>query len=222
MQLVKAQTGAITPATEVSPWRQAANEEQGASFGTLLKFVKGDWLLGEEQTEVTPTTMFIANMHEYWRGWIKWQNREPIAHLIGRVVDRFHVPPREELGDLDEAHWETDSAGAKRDPWQRVVYLVLRNTSNDEIVTFTSTSDGGRKAVAKLADRFDRQRHKHPAQMPTVALKQESYQHPEYGKVLKLKFEVVGWDFWDEDAKNDPAGTLRQQQADEMDDQIPF
>ena len=36
--------------TELSPWREAVNEEQGASFGTLLKFVKGEWFIGEQQT----------------------------------------------------------------------------------------------------------------------------------------------------------------------------
>ena len=37
------------------------------------------------------------------------------------------------------ACWEVDDNGIKTDPWQRVVYLVMRNMENDEIVTFTST-----------------------------------------------------------------------------------
>jgi len=204
----------------VSPWREAANEEIGASFGILLKFVKGDWLVGEEQEEVAPTTSFVVNLHEYWRGWIKWIDQQPAGHVIGRVVDRFRVPTREELGDLDQTRWEADGNGVKRDPWQRVVYLVMRD--GDNVVTFTSTSDGGRKAVASLADRYDRLRHKHKAQMPVVALQSEAYQHRDYGKVLKPKFLVVGWDYWDEDAKNDPDGTLQQQHAAEMSDTIPF
>jgi hypothetical protein len=159
---------AMTVYGEISPWREAANEEQGASFGTLLKFVKGDWLIGEEQEPVAPTATFIVNMEEYWRGWIKWLDKEPVDHRIGRVVDRHRVHLREELGDLDQSRWETDANGVPRDPWQRVSYLVMRNTSNDDIVTFTSTSDGGRKAVAKLADRYDRLRRKHLGKMPVV------------------------------------------------------
>ena len=80
--------------TELSPWREAVNEEQGASFGTLLKFVKGEWLIGEQPSPVGPTTMFIANLDGYWRGWIHWENREPTAHAIGRVVDRHRVIAR--------------------------------------------------------------------------------------------------------------------------------
>jgi hypothetical protein len=221
-QLATTRSTAIAVPTEVSPWREAANEEQGANFGTLLKFVKGEWLLGEEQKGVSPTTMFIANMNEYWRGWVKWVDKEPVAHLIGRVVDRHRVHLREELGDLDQFKWESDGNGVKRDPWQRAVYLVMRNSENDDPITFTSGSDGGRKAVAKLCDRYDRLRHKFPAQMPVVVLASESYQHREYGKVLKPKFNVVGWDYWDEDAKKDPDGTLQQQHAAEMSDEIPF
>ena len=199
--------------TELSPWREAVNEEQGASFGTLLKFVKGEWLIGEQQSSIGPTALFIANLDEYWRGWVRWENKEPTNHAIGRVIDRHRVHLREELGDLDQNCWETDSNGIKRDPWQRVTYLVMRNVENDEIITFTSTSDGGRKAVAKLADRFDRLRHKHPAKMPVVTLTSESYQHKEFGKVLKPKFLLMGWDFWDTEAANDPGGTEQARRA---------
>jgi hypothetical protein len=205
---------ALTKPGEASPWREAANEEVGASFGTLLKFVKGDWFIGEDKTEVSPTTPFVANMDEVWRGWIKWEDSKPIDHRIGRVIDHFHVPLREKLDDLDKA--------GESDPWQRVVYLVMRNTSNDEIVTFTSTSDGGKKAVGKLCDLYDRLRHKHPSKMPIVLLESESYQHPEYGKVHKPKFKLIGWDFWDEEAKQNPDGAQQQQRAAEINDEIPF
>ena len=104
------------------------------------------------------------------------------------MIDRHRVHLREELGDLDQACWEVDDNGVKTDPWQRVVYLVMRDMSNDEVVTFTSTSDGGSKAVAKLADRFDRLRHKHPAKMPVVNLSSEGYPHKKYGRILKPKF----------------------------------
>jgi hypothetical protein len=214
---------AARSASNISPWRQAANEEAGANFGTLLKFVKGDWLVGEEQTAVSPTACFVANMDEVWRGWIKWVDQQPIEHVIGREIDGHQVCARDLLGDLDQARWETDGNGVKRDPWQRVTYLVLRNMEDDEVATFTSTSDGGRKAVGKLCDRYDHLRHKHKAQMPIVALKSESYYNKKYRTdVLKPKFQIVGWDYWDEDAKNDPDAALEAQRDAEMSDKIPF
>ena len=156
--------------TSVSPWREAVNDEVGANFGTFLKFAKGDWLLGEEGKKVPAEATFVANMEEYYRGWVRWWDGKPTDHLIGRVVDRHIVPARETLGDLEESNWETESNGLRRDPWSRTCYLALRNVSDDEIVCFTSSSDGGRKAVAKLADRYDKLRHRFKAKMPVVNL----------------------------------------------------
>ena len=140
-------------------------------------------------------------------------NRPPTPSAAS--LDRHRVHMREELGDLDQACWEVDDNSRLTDPWQRVVYLVMRDMSNDEVVTFTSTSDGGRKAVAKLADRFDRLRHKHPAKMPVVNLR-EGYPHKKYGRILKPKFLLVGWDFWDTEAANDPGGTEQARRAAEF------
>jgi hypothetical protein len=62
----------IAPATNVSPFREAVNDEIGASFGSFLKFTKGDWTLGEESKEVPAGARFVANLEEYYRGWVRW------------------------------------------------------------------------------------------------------------------------------------------------------
>jgi hypothetical protein len=212
----------VALATNVSPWREAVNDEVGASFGTFLKFAKGEWLLGEEGKEVPAQARFVANLEEYYRGWVRWWDGKPTDHLIGRVIDRHRVLPREELGDLDESKWETEPSGARRDPWAKTVYLAMRDLRSDEIICFTSSSDGGRKAVAKLADRYDRLRRRHKAKMPVVVLETESYQHKLYGKILKPRFNVVDWAYWDNETAADPDGALQAQNAAEMNDEIPF
>ena len=212
----------VALATNVSPYREAVNDEIGASFGAFLKFTKGDWTLGEDDQEVPPDARFVANLEEYYRGWVRWWDGKPTDHLIGRVIDRHRVPPREELGDLDESKWETEPSGARRDPWAKTVYLAMRDMSNDEIVCFTSSSDGGRKAVARLADHYDRKRHLFKAKMPIVCLEQESYQHKVYGKILKPRFNVVDWAYWDDETATDPGGALQARNAAEMNDEIPF
>jgi hypothetical protein len=211
---------ALTP--QVSAYREAVSDEVGAGFGTFLKFAKGDWTLGEEGKEVPTQARFIANMEEWYRGWVRWWDGKPTDHQIGRVIDRHLVPPRETLGDLDETQWETEANGARRDPWSKTTYLAMRDMATDEIICFTSSSDGGRKAVAKLADRFDRQRHKHKAKMPVVTLEAESYQHPTYGKIWKPGFKIVDWAYWDDETAADPDAALRLQQDAEMQDSIPF
>jgi hypothetical protein len=203
MEITTVKNRGIALAPQVSPWREAVNDEVGASFGTFLKFAKGDWLLGEEGREVPAQTRFVANMEEYYRGWVRWWDGKPTDHLIGRVVDRHQVTKSEELGDLDESKWETEGNGARRDPWAKTVYLAMRDVGSDEIICFTSSSDGGRKAVAKLADRYDRQRHRNKAKMPVVTLEAESYQHQTYGKIWKPAFRIVDWAYWDEETAAD-------------------
>lgn len=208
----------VALATNVSPWREAINDEGGVGFGNFLKFAKGEWLLGEEGKKVPEGAIFIANMEDYYRGYVRWWDGRPTDHLI----DRYRVPSRGELGDLDESKWETEPNGARRDPWARTVYLVMCDLSSDEIICFTSSSDGGRKALVKLADRYDRLRHRYKAKMPVVCLESESYQHSVYGKILKPKFRIVDWAFWDGETAADPDGALQLQNAAEMDDAIPF
>ena len=209
-------------APQVSPWREAVNDEIGASFGTFLKFGKGEWLLGEEGKPVPAQSRFVANLEEYYRGWVRWWDGRPTDHQIGRVIDRHQVPMRETLGDLDESKWETEANGARRDPWAKTVYLAMREAGNDEIICFTSSSDGCRKAVAKLADRFDRVRHRHKAKMPVVTLEAESYQHQTYGKIWKPAFRIVDWAYRDDETAADPEAALQAQRDAEMNDAIPF
>jgi len=55
-----------------------------------------------------------------------------------------------------------------------------------------------------------------------VCLESESYQHSVYGKILKPRFRVVDWAYWDDETAADPDGALQLQNAAEMDDAIPF
>src|SRR5262245_7440244 len=137
MSLATVTTGGVALATNVSPWREAVNDEAGASFGTFLKFTKGDWTLGEDDKGVPAGTRFVVCMDEIYRGWVRWWDGKPTQHFIGRVVDRYRVPPREELGELDESKWETASNGAPRDPWAKTVYAAMRDINSDEIICFT-------------------------------------------------------------------------------------
>jgi hypothetical protein len=169
--------------TNMSPWRQFANEETRGFFaGDLLKYVKGDWFLGEAKKPIGPTEVFVANMQEIWRGWVRWQDGAVTDTVVGRIVDGFALPPRETLGDQDETKWEVEPNGVKRDPWARTVYLILRRLSTEEVVTFTSSSDGGRQAVGRLSDKFDRHLKKGGGRMPMVLLESETYEHKDWQK----------------------------------------
>jgi hypothetical protein len=203
---------------ELSPWSQAAQEDLGTAYftGSLLRFVKGEWLLGQAKRLIGPTTPFLANMDEWYRGWIRWQNGGITGRDIGRVIDKFVVRSRKELGDLDRGAWESDSRG-QLDPWQRVVYLVMRDLTTGEQAVFTSSSGGGIRSVAKLGKHFDQQRRRYPGKMPITRPSSETYPHPEFGKIVDPVFTIVGWDFWEhQPAEALPDEPLLVEEADDF------
>jgi hypothetical protein len=85
--------------------------------GQLLKFSKGDYLAGQDNTVIPLGTRMSAIMDQLMVGWIKWQDARPVEHDMGLVASG-HVPKkRAELDDNDDDLWETDDEGQKRDPW---------------------------------------------------------------------------------------------------------
>jgi hypothetical protein len=181
------------------PFADLVREEGSRSIrGSLLRFNKGDWLIGQDDTEVPPGTQFVANIPELLRGWVRWQDKKPTDHIMGKVYDRFQMPRRDELGDLDKSQWETDVNGRERDPWQKTYYLLLKGTekNSDELYTFAASSKGGIDAVLALCDAYSRGKRKQVGEvLPVIALSGSSYQHPnrELGRVKTPEFKLVGW-----------------------------
>ena len=83
--------------------------------------------------------------------------------------------PRSELGDHDRSRWETGLDGRERDPWGEVHYLGLRRLDDDSLVVFSTSSDGGRKAIAQIA----KAAASRPGEAPIVTLGSELVPAPE-------------------------------------------
>jgi hypothetical protein len=117
----------------------------------------------------------------------------PDRHM-GLLYDGFVMPPREMLGDTDEAKWEIGLDGKPQDPWQHHVYLVLQNGSTGELFTFTTSSSTGRRAVGNPLRHYDRLQKTHSDQYPVVRLKTGGFQHRDerVGWVNVPVFAVVG------------------------------
>lgn len=168
--------------------------------GTLLKFNKGDWLIGEDAEELPRGTILIANMPSLQRGWIRWQDNKPDQHIMGPIdgpEGSFTPPRRSELGDLDKDQWEEDQNGNPRDPWQESFYLQFFKEGTDpedeeNIYTFAASSAGTRGAIGELAKAYGKNRRMHPTLLPKVALEVDSYQHrnKEYGRIKVPVFKI--------------------------------
>jgi hypothetical protein len=107
--------------------------------GRMIKFTKdGTFTVPDDESTIGEDVLFIANVPETLIGWIKFNGpgNPPDRHM-GLLYDGYRMPSREELGDLDEASWETGLDGRPADPWTHAVYLVLQRTDTNELFTFT-------------------------------------------------------------------------------------
>jgi hypothetical protein len=111
---------------------KAAEEEGGDALGTLLKFNKGRYYKGDD--EIAPGREYTAYVDQWVRGWVKFQDNKPTERKVGKAVDNFLVPDRDELGDADPRQWEKDGTGKPRDPWSRQSYLPLEDAESGEYV----------------------------------------------------------------------------------------
>jgi hypothetical protein len=203
------------PATyEPNPWLDAAAEAAG-ELGKILKFAKGKYFCGE--AEVPLGSEFVAHVDQIARGWSRFIDKKVSDRRIGKLADRFAVPRREELGDLDESKWERASNGEPRDPWALQWYLPLVALGTDELSTFITGSNGGDGAIRTLCGAYGRRLA--VGALPIVALKSVSYRHSEFGMIDKPAFEIVDWDGDTVVPQIAPAAGARNA---EMDDDIPF
>jgi hypothetical protein len=176
-----------------------------------VKFVKGKWRIGDDVIE--PGTKFIAYMPQALRGWVKFENGKVTDRRIGKTSERFQMPEREELGDLDPTKWEIGPDGKPRDPWGEQRYLPLLGVDDDRIVTYVTGSASGKIAIQDLNRRYG---FRLPTtQLPIVALAVREYQHKVYGLMEAPRFNLVGW--------TDPSGEPPAAAVgNEMNDEIPF
>ena len=212
--------------TEVSPWRAYADETQASAIaGDILKFVKGRWYRGEEKKLVEPDLRLLCNMHEIWSGWVRWFKGKPVEHRIRRLIDNPPKLSRNDLGHLDEKLWETDPSGNPKDPWAMTDRLVMKDIDTDDLLTFSTSSWGGRKALGKLCRAFDRDHRGDSTVFPVVQLGVVTRQHDTYGPIDEPSFEIVGWRRWDDNGpsvevtSDDPRTQIRDALED---DEIPF
>jgi hypothetical protein len=188
--------------------------------GKLLKFAKGDFVIGEAGETVPADTRFIILMDEALCGWCKWENAKPIEQRMGRISDHYVPPLRSALGDLDRAAWEESADGRARDPWAFTNYLPMKREPDGELFTFVATSRGSLNAVGDLCRQYARHAQKHADQYPIVKLFTGTYDHKvkAYGKIAFPIFTVVGWTQKEE---LDPT-TVARSPDDGPDDELPY
>ena len=188
--------GAIVPASQTLPATPDARtnverylDEVAPSMivGRMVKFSKDNkYVVNDTQEEIGPETEFIAVCDQTLVGRIKFSGEEgvPPTRVMGLLYGGFVMPPREELGDLDESRWPIGLSGLPDDPWKHQIYLVLQNVDTKEFFTFVTSSRTGRSAAGTLLRHYERMRKSHPNEFPVVRLQTGGFPHRD---------ERVGW-----------------------------
>jgi hypothetical protein len=168
---------------------------QKSIVGKLLKFSKGDYLVGEDNEEVPKGTRYVANMDELMVGWIRWEDGKPTDQIMGRVSEGYQPPKRNTLGDDDKDKWGVDAQGAAQDPWAFSNYLILKATDSDELFTFTTSSRGGLNAIGELCKAYGKAMRQRPEDFPVIELDVGSYQHSNkaFGRIKFPILKTVDW-----------------------------
>jgi hypothetical protein len=103
--------------------------------------------------------------------------------------------------------------------------MVMKEHGTDNLLTFSTSSFGGRGALAKLCKEFDRNYRQHEGAWPVVQLGCDAYDHDVYGEIQKPVFKIVAWAHWDDSLKrlavtvDDPRTQVKNELGN---DEIPF
>jgi hypothetical protein len=183
------QDTAIATFNQDDPFLAVATET-GNDRGELLKFVKGEWKIGNDI--VPQGTEFVAHISQLVRGWVHFEDGKVVDEKLGKVADNFKPPLRQDLPDNIPANWKKDDDGESRDPWVHQWYLPLIDVNAGNLVTFVTGSGGGDDAVGRLCNIYGLKRGL--GVLPIVALKTGSYKHKKYGTIPTPELLIVGWD----------------------------
>jgi len=228
---------------EVDNFRQfadAARVKQNFD-GTILKYTKGNWTAGKDGIDMNGAQI-VALVDRLAVGWTKWLDRRPVDYRVGYVAEGFRPPRRQELDMVDETTWPRDFNGDVRDPWQFGLHLPLADLETTEQYIFSTSSSGGREAIASLADAYANHRAQGKTTLPLVELNTDSYDHRSYGQVNVPKLDILKWidppEFEQKALPGSPmegSGTasvtqptapqrarIARRSSSDMDDEIPF
>jgi hypothetical protein len=218
--LVQSPPNPLPPSGAADPFAQYAL--QTSRDGVRLSFNKsGEWIaaLSSGATVIPPGRELVALMPEFALAWTKWEDSKPTDRHVTLVASGAVPVRRDQLGDTDQALWETDDEGRLKDPWQPTHELPLLDPECGEKYVYTTSSVGGKDALGKLSGAFSRGRARHPNDNPVVTLGAGGYQHKvkSRGWIHVPVFKIVSWVPRDA-AGETPKASLKQL----LNDDLPF
>jgi hypothetical protein len=193
----KADTPMVPPGHKlVDPFAHYGQREGGEAFfdGDYVKLDQDTgWNRGQGKTLIGVTEAFVANMPGARHGPIKFAkgDGEGTEHRTALIMECPELPPCPACGNIVDEHDD------KRCDWRSVVYLPLRSvTDPDDVLCFTGTGKGARRAVAKLCKIYSRPGSDRQGKSPVILLESRSFPNKNGGTTTWPVFKRISWEFF--------------------------
>jgi hypothetical protein len=211
------QTPALAGCTEIalSPEQEAKALLEEASKGgqVILKFKEGYFHI---RGEVVPLgTRYLTFVPNWERQWVRFDDNKVTERIRVRVATRKPLPPRNKLSN-------PELEGTDQDPWSLQNVLPLEDVATGQLLTFVTTTNGGRMALDELAADYAKAVLAGTARgLPIIKLRTNTFPSSYKKEVAKPLFEIAEWEMSPEQTVLPPEDHPAFEH-DDMDDEIPF
>jgi hypothetical protein len=171
--------------------------------GDLLKLSgkNGGLTYGSQGTELAAGVRLATLLGEAKVGFIRWTDGKPEKQAWLRLADGPDLRAlRQTLDENDPSEWEElTPSGTPKDPYRESVALPMVRMKDGHLFTFSSSSEGGVRAVKRLVKYCLIHQRTVPAAMadhvPIVEINVGHYQHPnrQVGQIFFPILDVADW-----------------------------
>lgn len=177
-------------------FQNAASAMAGGDQKPILKFTKGDWMVGQDNEDVPAGTKLAADVMNAEWGWVRWHDSKPVERRMVLVASGQQPPSRDALGHEDKQLWRVGSDGRAQDPWQKTIEIPVRELTGDRREFLLAGSSKGFEGGCKaLFNSFGKEMRENMGKVPVISLGVSKYKHsnPEYGIIKTPEMTLVEW-----------------------------
>lgn len=162
--------------------QEAIQVSGGVQYLKMLK-QDGEWVYGQQDTDVEPGSEWAVNPESFMVGYIAWDDK---GNLKGKEMRSVFKP----VIRLDELN----NVGAQ---WQEQCSFQMQCISGEDaglVVEYGQSSRGGKDAFQEMVRDIRIQLSKGSTDIvPIVELKSDHYMHKTRGKIFVPIFEIKRW-----------------------------
>jgi hypothetical protein len=165
---------------------KALFDEASKNAQAILKFKADHYHIRNEPVELG--TRYFAHPGNWERQWIRFDDHKVTERIRVKVSSKKPLPGRNTLSDPQLE--DTD-----RDPWTLQNVIPFENVETGELVTFTSSTYGGKMAIEEMVKAYAKAVLGGKARgLPIIELQISSFRSSFDSDVPRPSFPIVDWE----------------------------